>query len=208
MVDNNLVAQQREAKGKGPARQIRMKNRIPGVFYYQNDLNIPLSVDANDLKKLVKSKPALINLIVDDNDPRECVLRDIQRDPVENNILHFDLMGIKRGRKLTVTVPVKLIGIPKGVKTGGGILQLSLGELDITCLPKDIPAILEINVEHLEISTSIAVGDLDFPGLEFMHDKRDTIANVVPPSKIKETKVIGEEAEEAEESKETDEESE
>ncbi|MCF7811295.1 50S ribosomal protein L25 [bacterium] len=198
MEDNKLVAQQRDTKGKGPARQMRMKNQVPGIFYYRNDLNIPLSVDANDLKKLMKSKPALINLIINDNEPRECVLREIQRDPIENTILHFDLMGIKRGQKLTVTVPVKLIGIPVGVKTGGGILQLSLGELDIICLPKDIPASLEINVESLEIGSSISVGELDYPELEFMHEKRDTIANVVPPSKIKEAAEAEEEGEELE----------
>ncbi len=208
MEDNNLNAQLRKVGGKGPARQMRMTGRIPGVFYYQNDLNIPLSVDSIDLNKLIKGKPALVNLNLDNNESYECVIRDIQRDPIEDDILHFDLMGIKRGQKLTVSVPVKLIGIPVGVKTGGGILQLNFSELSVVCLPKDIPAVLEINVEHLEIGMSVSVGDIDFPNLEFLNDQRDTIATVVPPSKIKETVVVSEEDEEGEEGEEgkTDEE--
>ena len=205
MEDNNLNALLRKVGGKGPARQIRMTGRIPGVFYYQNDLNIPLSVDSIDLNKLIKGKPALVNLSLDNNESYECIIRDIQRDPVEDDILHFDLMGIKRGQKLTVSVPVKLVEIPVGVKTGGGILQLNFSELNVVCLPKHIPTVLEINVEHLEIGMSITVGDIEFPNLEFLNDPRDTIASVVPPSKIKEPVVEEEEGEEGVEGEEGDE---
>lgn len=203
MEDNNLKALSREEKGKGPARQIRIQGRIPGVFYYRNDINVPLSVDAIDFRKLLRQKPVLINLHIEGREPRECVIRDIQRDPVEDNILHIDLMGIKRGQKLTVTVPVATVGTPVGVKTGGGILQLSLSELDIVCLPKDIPAMIEVDVAHLEIGQAVYVGKLDIPGLEFQNDDRDVIASVVPPAKIKEPEVEVEEEEAEEKESET-----
>ncbi len=179
-----------------------MTGRIPGVFYYHNDINVPFTVDAIEFDKLLRQKPSLINLHIDDSEPRECVIRDLQRDPVEDDILHLDLMGIKRGQKLSVTIPVTLVGIPVGVKTGGGILQLSLNELNVICLPKDILSVIKVSVEHLEIGQSVNVGELDFPELEFQNDERDVVASVVPPTKIREPVAEGEEEVEEEEGEE------
>jgi len=215
MEDNILNAIPRTSSGKGIAREIRRQDRIPGVFYYRGDQNVPLSVSSIDLSKLLRAKPSLINLHIEGHDPRECILRDIQRDPVEDTVLHIDLMGIKRGQKLTVTVPVRLTGIPEGVKTGGGILQTGLNELEIECLPKDIPSMVEVDVTRLLIGQAMHISEIDFPALKLLHDPDEVVAIVVPPTVIKEPVVVekvevgeeeeveGEEKEEKKTSKET-----
>ncbi len=204
MIDNNLYAVPREANGKGPARQIRLHGRIPGVFYYRSDQNVPFSVDSVDLLKILRGKHALINLNIEGLQPRECVVREIQRDPIEDDIIHIDLMGIKRGQKLTVTIPVRLIGVPVGVKTGGGILQSPMNELEIECLPKDIPSEIEVDVTDLEIGHSRHISDLDLPALKILHDPDELIASVVPPTVIREPveEAVEEEAEEEEKGEE------
>lgn len=186
MNENNLQAAARTANGKGPARQLRFKERVPGIFYYRNEINIPISVDSGELIKLIKSKPALINLNVEGSDTRECVIRDIQRDPITDSILHIDLMGIKRGQKLTVTVSLRFIGVASGVKTEGGILQTSMNEMEIECLPKDIPSFIEVEVSDLDIGQSRYIRDLDLKDIKPLYEPDEVIASVVPPSVTKE----------------------
>lgn len=204
MDNNTLHAIARKEGGKGPARQLRFQGRIPGVFYYRSDLNIPFSVDYTEFKKLIHARHALINLHIEGHEPRECVVREIQIDPIEDTFLHVDLMGIKRGQKLTVTVPVRLIGIPEGVKTGGGILQTTMNEFDIESLPRHIPSVIEIDVSDLEIGSSRTIDDLDFPDLKFLYEPDAVIATIVPPTVIKET-VVEDEEEEVEEVEEGEE---
>jgi len=204
MDENKLLALPRSTSGKGYARQLRLKGRIPGVFYYRSDINVPFSVDEADLLKLLRNKPPLVDLNIEGHDSRECVIRYIQRDPVDDNIIHIDLMGIKRGQKLNVTVPVRITGTPVGVKTGGGILQTSMKELEVRCLPKDIPSELVIDVSDLEIGQSRHVRDLSYTDLKLLDDPDELIASVVPPTIIKEPVAAEEEAEEAEEGEETE----
>jgi len=180
---------------------LRMKGRIPGVFYYRGKDNIPLSVESVDFNSLVRAKPSLIQLEIEGYDTRECVIRELQRDPVTDEIIHVDLLGIKRGQKLKVTISVRLNGIPNGVKNSGGILQQIITELDVECLPKDIPQRIELDVTSLEIGKSINVGDLDFPKLKFLADPKVVITSVVEPTVLKEKVPEDEEVEEAEEEK-------
>ena len=204
MNGNKLYAQPRDESGKGPARQLRLNGRIPGVFYYRSDTNVPFSVDYADLIKILRQNPPLIDLDIEGHDSRECVIREIQRNPVDDEIIHLDLMGIKRGQKLTVTVPIRMIGLPVGVKTGGGILQTAMKELEVECLPKDIPNKLEIDVSDLEIGQSRHIRDLSFPDLRLLDDPDELVATVVPPTVIREPVAAEEEAEEAEEGEEAE----
>ena len=197
MIDNTLNAIPREGLGKGPARQLRFRDKIPGVFYYRGEINVPVSVDSVELRKLMKNKPALINLNIEGHDARECVFRDLQRDPVTDAILHFDLMGIKRGQKLTVTVTLRLVGVPEGVRTGGGILQSNMNEVEIECLPKHIPSFIELDVSDLEIGQSRHVRDLELENIRLLYEPDEVIASVVPPSIMKEVVEVEEEEEEA-----------
>lgn len=192
-----LTAKLRDGSGKSFARQLRMKGRVPGVFYLLNEENITFDVERHELLKLLRLKPSLINLSIGDQDPRECVFREMQLDPVNEEILHIDLMGFKRGQKLRVTAPVHLIGIPEGVKNEGGILQHGTTELEIECMPRHIPRSIDLDVTALNIGDAIHLRDLDFPNFKFFADEQVVVAMVSEPAILKED--IEEEEEEGEE---------
>lgn len=204
MDENVLVAQPRVAGRKGAARQLRMQGSVPGVFYFGSDVNVTFTVNAKNLDQMLRARYSLLSLEVEGSKPRECVVRSVQRDPVSDKILHVDLLGVRRGQKLTVTVPVRTVGAAAGVKTEGGVLQLTQTEVEIECLPKDIPSIIEIDVSPLMIGMTLTIGDLEFPELRFLASPETTLATVIPPVIVKEEVeedelAEGEEGEEGEE---------
>ena len=195
--ENSLIARVREARGKGPARQLRQQGFVPGIYYHHGDPNIPFSVSAVDLQHLLRRRHTLISLALEGQEARECVLRDLQRDPVTSEILHLDLMGILAGEKLVVDVPIRLAGVPEGVRTGGGILQSGLKALSVECLPRDIPEYIEVDVSALKIGQSIHVSHLSYPNLRLLDNPQDTVASVQPPTVLVEAKPAAEVAAEA-----------
>lgn len=205
MKDNVLAAKPRTTKGKGAARKLRQQDLIPGVFYFRGTDNIPISISNIDLTRILKEKHSLIKLEIEGQKPRECVIRELQRDPVYDTPLHIDFLGIKRGQRLIVTIPVKLEGQPSGVKNDGGILQMGLSELDIKCLPKDIPTEITVDVTDLNIGQSLYIRDLDLPLFEFLDEPKSVLATVVPPTIVRTaaTEEVEEEEEETGEEEST-----
>jgi large subunit ribosomal protein L25 len=179
MNDNVLHVQERRS-GKREVKSIRKQKMVPGIFYTSKEQSLPITITELDLKKTLARKTALITLQMPDGKERECVVREIQRDPVLGNIIHIDLMGITMGQKITVTVPLHLIGSPLGVKEGG-ILEHSLRELEIECLPKDIPSHLEWDVSMLNVGESVRVEKLSYENIRILTDPKIAIATVVPP---------------------------
>jgi large subunit ribosomal protein L25 len=202
MSDSILNGQLRRGTGNGPARQLRMKGFIPGIYYTRGEASLPFAVNVVDLKRLLRSKHTLITFQIEGQEPHDCVIREIQRDPVTDACLHLDLMGIKADQTLTMKVVLHLVGVPEGVKTGGGILQHTMNEIEIECLPKDIPQFLEIDVSDLSIGQSRHISDLKPPNIKILEDPHNVIATVVPPTVIKETKTAAEVAAEAAEAAE------
>ena len=186
MADNVINAVPRTSYGKGTARQLRFQGRVPGVFYYGHEINFAFAVDTAELSKILREKHALLTIVMEGVQERECVIREVQRDPVDDRLLHIDLLGIKRGQKLSVTISVRMVGIPVGVKTGGGVLQHGLADLDVECLPKDIPREIKVDVSKLEIGQSIFVSDLQFPELKFLNDPKAALATVLMPILVRE----------------------
>ena len=181
-----------------------MKGAVPGIFYFSGADSISLTIEHQELIQLLKQKPSLVDLVISNAEPRECIIRDLQRDPVTNEVLHVDLLGIKRGQKLKVTVPVRLMGTAIGVK-GGGILQFQTNELLIECLPKDIPREIEIDIEKLELGETYQIKELDFEELKFLDDPNLVIVSVIEPI-ISRDDIEAEEAAEAAKEEEGDEE--
>jgi large subunit ribosomal protein L25 len=147
---------------------------------------------------------------------RKVLVREVQRDPVTGAILHLDFHQISLTKKLTIQVPIHLVGIPVGVDDGG-ILQHALRDLEIECLPTAIPEKIEVDVSHLKIGDSVHVGDIKVENAEILSDSKSSIVSVVPPTVFKEPEVaapvteeepevIGEKKEEEEEKKEEKEE--
>jgi large subunit ribosomal protein L25 len=207
---NEVVLEARErGRGKSQIKQIRKQKLVPGVFYSSTEQATPIALAEMELSKTLSGESPLIMLRMPDGQQRECVVREIQRDPVWGKILHIDLMGISHGQLLTATVPLHLKGSPLGVKEGG-ILEHTMRELEIECLPRDLPRFLEWDVSELNIGDSIRVEQIHFEAIKILTDPKASIATVVPPKIEKEVApevapVEGAEAVEGEEAKEGEE---
>jgi len=192
-----LKAQPRNFSGKGAARSLRRDGRIPAVLYGPDIESIPLSLSTYDIERLltkINYAQALLKLQIEGSESKErtVMIREIQTEPLTHNYRHVDLYELDMKRKQTVTIPVVIDGISKGVEAGG-ILQIIRRELDVHCLPSDIPEQITIDITDLDIGDSVHVDEIKLEGdVEINFDANFTIVTVVAPK-------IEEEAEEAEE---------
>jgi large subunit ribosomal protein L25 len=194
----NLSAQPRSETGKGANRQLRMKGRIPAVVYGHGEETRKVSVDAHELERLfsrIHVENTLITLDVDGaGAPMKALVKEIQSNPVRNQVLHVDFYMIHAGEKLNVQIPIRLVGAAPGVKAGG-ILQHALDELEVRCLPDAIPERIDVDISALDIGDSIHVHELVVPeGVEVEVDADRTVCSVVPPT-VSAEEVAAEEAE-------------
>lgn len=181
MSEITVNASVRKEVGK-KAHTLRYKGDVPGIFYGHSKSNIPVTMSEKTLKPLYKTSAAsIINLKLDDGSTYKCILKDVDFDPITDKPVHFDLFGVNETEVLTIEVPVLLTGgTPQGVKEGG-ILQLILHRLKVSCLPKDIPDHIEINVATLAINKSIHVADIKVPNVTIAENAKTAIVAVVPP---------------------------
>ena len=164
-----LNAEVRDQVGKR-AKKSRGEGNVPGVFYAHGEKNINLKVPALSLAPLVfGSETSIIDLRLSDGTAKKAILRDVQFDPVTDRPIHFDLQGLHADEKLSIEVPVVLTGgIPVGVRNGG-LLQHSIHKVRVSCLPKDIPGKIEINVGNLEMNRSIQFQNYHQQKYKFVH---------------------------------------
>lgn len=183
---------------KSDIKSIRNEDKVPGVYYFKGEDAISLETDYKTLQTILNTDHSLITLKIKNGEEHLCVFREVQVDPVEGKILHFDLMGIERGKEIELTVPLVLIGSAVGVRVGG-ILEHPSRELKIKCLPKNIPEKLEVDVSSLEIGDSIHLKDLQFENITFMENLDKLVAHVIAPRIVEEAVPVEEEVEEGEE---------
>jgi large subunit ribosomal protein L25 len=202
--ENLLSAEVRQDTGKGAARKLRAKGIIPAVMYGEDTDPVPLSISDYDFSKLI-SKAArssmIIDLTVGDSEPQKVIIREVQTDPVSSKINCVDFKKISMDKEITLLLPITLVGTPVGVKDQGGILQTIRREIEISCLPGNIPEKVELDVSELSIGDSLHYEDIKLEGVEVISDPELTVATVVAPTVMKEKveAVEGEELEEGEE---------
>lgn len=209
-----LEAQHRSAVGKGAARAARRSGLTPGVLYGQKKDTLSIQIDNNKLKDLLKIEgieSSIINLALPGSPEETIMIKEIQRDPVSRKILHTDLLRISLDEEVTTTIPIVTVGTSSGVSEEGGVEEFPLRELQIKCLPTQIPDQIEIDVSQMEIGDMIQVSDLDIPeGIEVIDNPETTVISVTAPTmiveeeeeaeeEIIEPEVIGEKKEEEEE---------
>ncbi|MBT8406309.1 MAG: 50S ribosomal protein L25/general stress protein Ctc [Deltaproteobacteria bacterium] len=203
-----LAAQSRTETGKGVARSLRRQALIPAVFYGPEVDPVPLNLQSRDLEPLITTgagENILIDLNIEDGKStrsHRAMIKEIQVDPVKQNILHVDLYAISMDKKISVEVPIMLTGTALGVSEEGGILQQVSRTLEVSCLPDRIPDAFELEVTDLAIGDSLHVSDLEIPeGIDVLVEEQLTIASVVPPTAVEEIEpeVLEEEEEEGEE---------
>lgn len=185
---HKIEAQPRHSTGKGTARALRREGKIPAVLYGAGMDSVNLALDTHSVELLlnrINYAQSLLNLVVDGNPPidKTVMIKEIQVEPLGQNLRHVDLYEINMKRKLTVTVPVMIAGIAKGVEDGG-VLQIVRRELEVSCLPDAIPEHITVDVSSLEIGDSIHVNELKPEGdVEILHDVNFTIVTVVSPKR-------------------------
>lgn len=191
-----LEAKVRESISKSHINQMRKNGKVPGVFYSKHHEPISIEVSERALNPLVfTAKTNLISLKVDNQDTLDCIIKDIQFDPVTDRVIHFDLIGLQKGEKVEIEVPVQLIGSAVGVKEGGQ-LQHILHKIQLECLPSDIPEHIEINVTNLKIGDAVHIKDLNVPNVSFSIPE-DSIVVSVTHAKVEKEPVPADELEEA-----------
>jgi large subunit ribosomal protein L25 len=176
-----LEAQKRVPGNKNAARRERVGGKIPGVVYGAGKDATPVAVDPRQVLRILKSESGH-NTIFDlalDSDRVKAMIVDWQFEPIKGKLLHVDLQRIAMDKKLTVTVPVVLKGEAEGVKQQGGILEQLLREVEIECLPADIPKSIEADVSHLVFGVEVRVKDLVHSDkLKFLTDENQMIAHI------------------------------
>jgi len=196
-----ISIERRHDVGKGFARRTRMAGRIPGVVYGPEIDPISVAVEERAFRASMKtaSSSSILNLNLDGKETK-AVVRDMQRDPVTNRVIHVDFHAISMNRPINVSIPIHFTGSPIGVKVDGGIMQTTMRELEISCLPANIPDQVEIDVSELSIGDSIHVGNLKLENVDILAEVRQTIVVISAPTIIKaETTAEDEEALEGEE---------
>ena len=186
-MEQKLVAQPRDDKGKGAARRLRAKGLVPAVVYGHGAEPVHLAVDARELLHLLHTD-AGTNVLVDlrvDHDQMLAIPREIQRDHIKGQFIHIDFLRIARDEKITVEVPVHLAGESRGVKEGG-VVEHHLWTLQVECLPQDVPTAIEADVSDLGINDSLKVSDLPAGGrFTILTSPEEVIVAVVPPQVLK-----------------------
>jgi large subunit ribosomal protein L25 len=181
----NLQAAIRTGTGKGAARTLRRQGKVPGVIYGHNRQPEAVAIDTAVLNKMligISAGTTVLDVVVDGRPAVKALIREIQRDSVRpTEILHLDLYEVRADEKVTLSVPIHLVGIPDGVRNSGGVLDHSLRELEIEVLPADIPEHVELDVTALTIGHSLFVRDLQIANAEILNEPDTPICSVVAP---------------------------
>lgn len=178
-----LEAQKRETAGKGAARGMRRAGHIPGVLYGRKNEVIPLRIDARGFQDFLQDygENAFINLEIADHGTENVMVKEIQRDPVSNQLLHTDLLRISMDEPITAAASIVLVGSAPGLQEGG-ILEFPHRQLTLHCLPALLPEEIEVDVSELNIDDRITVEDISLSEeIEILDDPHTRIVAVVPP---------------------------
>jgi large subunit ribosomal protein L25 len=178
-----VVATPREGKfNKNAARRVRVAGKIPAVVYGAGKDAVAVAVDPRVITKILYSDSGhntIFDLNVEGAAVVKAMIVDWQREPIKGHLLHIDLKRIAMDKMMRVSVPIQLVGIPVGVKSQGGILEHVMREVEIECLPGDIPSHLDVDVSNLELHGLIHVSDLPHSGsIKFLGEEDATVAHV------------------------------
>lgn len=193
----SLNAQPRDTHGKGAARRLRREGRVPAVIYGHGDQTRSLSLDALELEKMlhgISVENTVVALSTGTGSPISVLIRDVQTHPVRATVEHVDFIQLHAGEAIKLQIPIRLIGTPVGVHEQGGLLDQAIHDLDIECLPRNIPDSAEVDVSKLSIGESVRVNDLQVPNVTILIDGELTVASVIAPRvvAVDEPETIGE----------------
>jgi large subunit ribosomal protein L25 len=195
-----LNAERRQGTGKGVARKLRARGRVPAVLYGHGVEPTPIAVDAKDLFHVLHTS-AGANVLIDlrvDGTGHLALAREVQRDHIKGEYVHVDFFAVRRDEEVKVTVPVRIVGEAPGVKQGG-LLEHHLWEVQLQSRVDRVPEAIDADVSDLGIGDALKVGDLRIPeGASLLTDPEDTVVSVVTPQVLEVVEAEAAGAEEAE----------
>ncbi len=203
--DFDLVAEYREDQGKGASRRLRREGKVPAIIYGGGRAPRPLAFDQNKLLKELENESfysSILNVKVG-NKSQAVILKDLQRHPAKRQILHLDLQRVVEDEEIRMNVPIHFLNeeTAVGVKQGGGKVAHLMTDVEVVCLPRNLPEYLEIDIGNLELDDMLYLSDLELPeGVEIPQLAQGPEQNhpIVSIHVIKEVVIEEEELEEAE----------
>ncbi len=182
-----LSASPRTQTRRKGARKIRSGGRIPAIIYGRHNPPQNLEIDAKQFDELVHkahTEIILVDLTVegDAKPARLALVQDVQHHPLSGKVLHLDLHEVKADEKVSIEVPVEAVGVPDGVKNGGGTLEHVRFRIRVRCLPKDLPEQINVDVTNLKVGETLHIGEIVPPaGVELLGDKKIPVLAVAAP---------------------------
>lgn len=189
MADDVLSVTEREIKSKSYLKRLRKEGEIPAVYYMHGQKPVSISLDGHAFKMMLSNNVNLFHLNFGKGKNKQSIIKEIQFDPLTDEVIHVDLMGVKASEKIVIKVPINLVGTAKGVKDQGGILEHLIRELEVECLPKDMVTGIDVDISHLGMNDHFLAKDVPVGNMTLITDEDTVIARVFPP------KVQAEEAE-------------
>jgi large subunit ribosomal protein L25 len=186
-----LNVERRQSVGKNEARRARAAGKVPAVVYGAKKETVPIFVDVKSLSDAFREgagENAIYLLkLAGTEQARHAMIKDLVRDPVSRKLLHVDFLRVLMDVKVRVSVPLELQGVPRGVKQDGGILDFVTREIEIECLPGEIPAHLAVDVSEIGMGESLRVGQITAgAGIKILEDAEKVVAHVAHPQKEEE----------------------
>ena len=188
-----LDIENREVVGKKATKTLRRSGKVPSVLYFKGEEPLSISVNNKALNKAMKSDQRIYEMEID-NESQYVMIKEIQYHPVTDEVLHVDFMRVLRSEKMTISVPLILIGKAIGV-TEGGILSQSMNQIEISCYPTNVPENIEVNIDSLELNASLSVADIgiDDDEIEIISPDELNVASIAAPKE--EESVLSDEVE-------------
>lgn len=179
---------------KNHARRVRVQGLIPAVVYGAGQPSVPVTVDPKVITKILYSESGhntIFDLNIEGATASKVMIVDWQNEPIKGKLLHIDLKRIAMNVAMRVSVPVQLTGTPAGVKTQGGVLSQVLHEVEIECLPSDIPSHIDVDISNLELNGAIHIKDLPHAGnLKFLSGEDELVAHITVPKEDASTEPV------------------
>lgn len=183
--DITVAAQPRSSRGKNEARRMRVAGEMPAIIYGTGKDPVAVSVSPKEIHKILHSSTGhntIFDVAVTGQAGEPVLIVDWQHHPVKGNLLHVDLMRIDLAKPVHVKVPVHVHGDARGVKLGGGMMEVVNREVEIECLPDDIPEFFDVDVRELDVNQGVRAGDLTLKGSMKLLAAADLVlVHVVPP---------------------------
>ena len=184
-----LDIETRESIGKKSTKAIRRDGKIPSTLYFKGDEPESIAIDKIKLYQALKSDQRVYEVDLG-GESQYVMVKAVQYHPVTDEIIHLDFMRVRRSEKMTISVPLVLVGKPIGV-VEGGILSQALNQIEISCFPTNVPDQIEVNVDKMELNSSISIADvsIDDEEVEILSSSEINVATITAPSAEKEEAV-------------------